>query len=187
MQRRPGASAARGSGTASRNTSNAAIGPFASKASSTSGWSSPKCAEHGRPEPQNAGAARVIPGRRVGGGLQIVGRRARQRRAPPARRPSRRRDRVRAACSRQSRGPRRPARNPAATVICPSGRVVAIERPQLEQRDIGKAAIGVAPRRLDQVRQQRSGASRRDRLLIGLTRRSSGLAPPNSSPPRATR
>ena len=111
-------------------------------------------AEHARPEPQNAGAPGVIPWRRVGGGLQIVGRRARRQRAPPARRPSRRRDRGRAACSRQSRGPRRPARKPGRDGHLTLGAVVAVERPQFEQRDIRKAAIGVAPRRLDEVRQR---------------------------------
>ncbi len=78
----------------------------------------------------------------------------RPRRAPPARRPSRRRDRAARGLSRQSRGPRRPARKPGRDGHLTLGAVVAVKRPQFEQRDIRKAAIGVAPRRLDQVRQR---------------------------------
>ena len=112
---------ARGSGTASRNTSKAAIGPFTSNASSTSGCSSPKCAEHGRPEAQHAGAARVVPGRRIGRDLDVVDRRARR---------GERGERIGlgveeiglARPARANRAGRAaPARSPAATVAWPSG------------------------------------------------------------------
>ena len=143
---------ARGSGTASRNTSNAATGALHVEGFQHVRVEFAEMAEHARPEPQNAGAPGVIPGRRVGGGLQIVGRRARS---------GERRQRVGlrvveigfarllAPVARAETAGAQPGRDGHL----PLGPVVAIERPQLEQRDIRKAAIGVAPRRLDQVRQ----------------------------------
>ena len=59
-----------------------------------------------------------------------------------------------------------PAAHPAGGERLPARRIVAVKRPELEQCRIGEAAIGVAPRRGDEPRQQR----RAHRVEIGADR-----------------
>ena len=79
-----------------------------------------KGAEHRRPEPQRAGPARVVPGGRVGGDLDVLRRRA--HRGESGERIGL--DVVKidlAGRLRQCFGPVRPLRTPAAASTWPSG------------------------------------------------------------------
>ncbi len=117
------------------------------------------------PEPQPAGAAGVVPGRRIGAELDGVagdpGGGERRHGVglghvgidrPPG---------IVPALDAGAAGPQ-----PGGDEVLALRRVVAVLRADLEQRVVGKAAIGIAPRRIQEVGQER----RPHRVEIGADR-----------------
>ena len=132
-----------------------------------------KGAEHGRPEPQRAGPARVEPGGRVGCDLDVLRRRAHCGEGG---------ERIGfdvvkiglASGGTPVLWAGMPAAHAGGGEHLTLRRVIAIERPEFEQCHIGEAAIGVAACRGDQPRQQgwphriEIGADRVDETQFGL-------------------